>query len=607
MSIYTFNKEDAIRFAQEQGLGMKRRGNELNLSSCPYCRQMTNDKYTFSINLVTGQFKCLRASCGAHGNMLTLAKDFGFSLGRDTDEYFNPQRKYRDISRYPRPISRTPAVEYMESRGISKAITEKYGLTTSKDDEHVLMFPFFDEDGTLQFVKYRKTNFDKTKDKNKEWCERDCKPILFGMDQCDPQAGPIVLTEGQIDSLSVAEAGIPNAVSVPTGAKGFTWVPYCWDFLSRFDTLIVFGDHENGHITLLDEMRARFHGTVLHVREEDYLGCKDANEILKTHGKNAIREAVANAVPVKNPRIKSLADVKRRDMSQMETVGSSIAALDQITGGFYPGSVVLLTGERGKGKSTLASQFVLEAIQEGYSVFCYSGELQDWFFQDWLDRQCAGPEHINAKKTERKFMNYLVNGDVIWDIHLWYKDRCFIYDNAILEEEEEDQKLIDVMETAIKQYGCRVLMIDNLMTAMDENVGSDIYLQQTSFMKKLAAMAKKFNVLVLLIAHPRKGNGYDFDNDDVSGSSNITNLVDVVIRYDEPNHKTDQEGDRVLQIYKNRLTGKIDRNGIPLWFNEASKRISERPDDFSWKYGWETKDSNMPDGFKSASDDEIPF
>lgn len=57
----------------------------------------------------------------------------------------------------------------------------------------------------------RKTDFDKTKDKNKEWCEADCKPILFGMKQCKDFT-TLVITEGQIDTLSVAMADIYNVV-----------------------------------------------------------------------------------------------------------------------------------------------------------------------------------------------------------------------------------------------------------------------------------------------------------------------------------------------------------------------------------------------------------
>ena len=67
MSIYNFSKDDAKRFAQEQGIKTKQIGNELRFKYCPYCRTETNDKDTFAINLDTGQFKCLRASCGAKG------------------------------------------------------------------------------------------------------------------------------------------------------------------------------------------------------------------------------------------------------------------------------------------------------------------------------------------------------------------------------------------------------------------------------------------------------------------------------------------------------------------------------------------------------------
>ena len=208
MSIYKFNPDDAKRFGQEQGIQYRIRGDELQMVRCPYCRNKTDDKNTFAINLTTGQFKCLRATCGSKGNMLTLARDFNFSLGRDVDEYLNSRKRYRDLRKYPTPETRPAAVEYMEGRGISRNITERYHLTTNKDDSHVLVFPFYDENNQLQFVKYRKTDFQKGIDKNKEWCEPNCKPILFGMDQCNAEESKVlVLTEGQIDSLSVAEVG----------------------------------------------------------------------------------------------------------------------------------------------------------------------------------------------------------------------------------------------------------------------------------------------------------------------------------------------------------------------------------------------------------------
>ena len=94
-------------------------------------------------------------------------------------------------------------MEYMGSRGISREVTEKYSISTQAGHDNILIFPFYDEDGVLQFVKYRKTDFNKNTAKNKEWCGANCKPILFGMDQVPKDEKTLVITEGQIDSLSV--------------------------------------------------------------------------------------------------------------------------------------------------------------------------------------------------------------------------------------------------------------------------------------------------------------------------------------------------------------------------------------------------------------------
>ena len=611
MNIYEFDPDDAKRFGQEQHIKYQQHGDELRFKYCPYCRNKTDDKNTFAINLRTGQFRCLRASCNAKGNMLTLARDFGFSLGRDVDEYYNRTRRFRDFRKFPLPKTRDPAVSYMESRGISEAVAKRYHITTRKDADNILVFPFLDENGKMQFVKYRKTDFDKEKDNNKEWCEKNCKPILFGMDQCNPENDTLIMTEGQIDSLSVAEAGIGNAVSVPTGANGFTWVPYCWDFLGKFKTLIVFGDHEHGHITLLDEMRKRFHGVVKHVREEDYKDCKDANELLQKHGRQAIVDAIGNAVIVDNPKIKDLADVERKDLSALERVGTGFAQLDQILGGLYFGQLILLTGERGLGKSTVGSQLCIRALDAGYSVFAYSGELNDWMFQDWVDRQCAGPDYINTKVAEHGFNTFSVDSEIAAAIHRWYRGRFYLFDNSAVEDDEE-VGLLKIVEEAITQRSCRFIFIDNLMTAIADDLSSDLYRQQSAFIRALAEMSKRLDVIIVLVVHPRKRNGYQFSNDDIAGSGNITNMADVVLRYARPPEDNNTGCDRILQATKNRLNGQIHigDSGIGLFFDDKSKRIVENKYDsvgFGFTLGWMGALEDE-DGFLAlAEDEEAPF
>lgn len=594
MGIYEFKPDDARRFAMEQSARTKTSGDELQFKMCPYCRS-TKDQYTFSISLKTGQFQCLRASCNAHGNMITLHKDFNFSLGQDADSYYDGLAHFRNIHREQRAETKPAAVKYMESRGISEAVTRRYGITTQKEHDNILVFPFEDPDGVLRFVKYRKTDFQKGKDKAKEWCEKDCMPILFGMNQCNLQNKTLIMTEGQIDSLSVAEAGFENAVSVPTGKNGFTWVPHCWDFLQNFETLIIFGDHEREEITLLKDMEQRFNGVVKHVRPEDYKDCKDANELLQKYGVEAVQNAVKNAEPSPIKEIIDICDVRREDLSKMESIASSIIQLDKMLGGFYFGQLILLTGERGDGKSTLASQFATAALAQAYSVFFYSGELLDWYFKAWLDYQCAGPKYINATRNGFGDESYSVDGNAITKIERWYKGRLFLYRNESAIEEEH-RTLLETIDTAIKQYGCRVLFLDNLMTAMSDDLSRDQYRQQTAFVKQLALMAKQYNVLIFLVAHPRKVYGGQFGNDDVAGSSNITNLVDVVLRYARPaDDDIENPPPRILQVLKNRLNGKTHRGkaGIDLYYNEASKRISECLN-WSWPLGWETTDGEEP-------------
>ncbi|MCD8200492.1 MAG: AAA family ATPase [Clostridia bacterium] len=592
--MYHFDPDDAYRFAEEMHIKAYTRGDELHLQTCPYCHGSAGrDKKTFAINLKTGQFNCLRSSCGAHGNMIVLAKDFGFSLGDEVDEWMNQKKKFKHLPQ-GKPTTKPAAVEFLESRKISKETAEKYNIGLKKGDHTVLVIPFYDENDVLTFVKYRKIGFDKSKGGSKEWAEADCKPILFGMNHCDPETNKtLVLTEGQLDSLSLAEAGIENAVSVPNGAKGFTWTPYCWDFLVKFDELIVFGDYENDHISLLDEMRTRFQGRIMHVRPEDYRGCKDANDILREYGPEALREAVDNAVPPKNPRIIRMVDVESVDLLQKEQFLSGFHWLDQLLGGFYFGQLIIITGERGEGKSTLASQFGVMAVNAGYKVFLYSGEMNPDRVKDWFEAQTAGARNINKIEREDRGTFFKVHEDVREKIEEWYGDKVLMYNNRMLEElDDENDAVTKTMENAIQQYSCRVIIIDNLMTALEDDMSADIYRQQTAFVRALAKMSRRYDVLTFLVAHPRKGSSSGFRNDDVSGSANITNLADVVIRYGRPKDEPNATS-RILSVHKNRMTGRIDQDGTRLYFQESSKRISPIDGAFDLDLEWEKTE----DGF----------
>ena len=594
-SLYEFRPDDAREFARAQHIQVREKGDELHFKKCPYCGNQTSDKYTFAINLKTGQFKCLRSSCGVTGNMIRLAKDFDFSLGNEVDEYYKPKRQFREFKQPKKPIEpKPPAVTYLLTRGISEEVAKKYEITTQTDKDNILVFPFYDDKGQLVYIKYRKTDFDKSRDKNKEWCESDGKPILFGMKQCTGH-GTLIVTEGQLDSLSVATAGIENAVSVPTGVNGFTWVPYCWDFVNKYDKIIVFGDHEKGKITLLDDFRQRFKKPIFHVREEDYRDCKDANDILRTYGTEYVRHCIDNAIQLKVNYLVDVSEVEDVNLYEIEKLQTGIKDLDYpLYGGLpFPGLVVV-TGKRGEGKSTLGSQIIAESAKQNIRSMVYSGELSAQQFKAGLMRQLAGGSHTFKYQTKFGYEGYEISKTNKELITEWLKGKVLLFDNTTINEKVG---LIEAIETAIQQEGVRVVLLDNLMTALSLEGGSDDKLErQSALTQKLAHMAMQYNVIIILVAHKRKNSTND-EMDDISGSSDITNLATVAISYSRDSELA--ESQRRLRLLKNRIYGRLGSWTVD--FDDRSNRIYGKGDDVNKEYGWEVST------FENDVPDEIPF
>lgn len=590
---YELKREDILGLARRLNAETHEKGEELFFKYCPFCGGDGHDRNTFSINLKTGMFKCFRASCGRQGHFVQMAREFSYPL--DFQASGKSKTVYRALPQKEIQV-RDPAVIYLESRGISRETAKRYQITTRKDMPNVLAFPFYDQDGVLRFVKYRKTDFDKSRDKNKEWCEKDTMPILFGMKQC-VDFETLVITEGQIDSLTLADCGIKNAVSVPTGALGFTWLENCWDWVLKFKEVVVFGDCENGKITVADELSKRLPMPVRVTQPEDYFGEKDANDILRRYGKEAVVSAVHNAKLKPVNRVKELADVQAVDIYSMERIFTGINEIDRIIGGFYFGQVILLTGKRGEGKSTFMSQLIVEALEQGYKTFAYSGELTDYHFKRWLDFQAAGPDNIVSNKDQFGEETYLLTNEVIDKLNSWYRGKAYLYDNSAVIESEELESLLVTIEKAVCRYGIRFVCIDNLMTALDVDMRDDLYRAQSKFLRELKLLAYRHNIVVLLVAHPRKMKDGNFANDDVAGSGDITNRVDVVMSY---SRSEDESSDSKLAITKNRLTGRLamGEKQIKLFYSNKSKRITSvqsNGKNYSWKSEKEMIESGLLD------------
>ena len=119
------------------------------------------------------------------------------------------------------------------------------------------------------------------------------------------------------------------------------------------------------------------------------------------------------------------------------------------------------------------------------------------------------------------------------------------------------------------------------------------------FVKKLARLALKHNVLIILVAHKRKNNFSTDANDEISGSGDITNLASVIISCERD--KDAGQYQRVSKVTKNRLFGELELNGYKLDYDFKSKRIYGDGDDVAKEFSW----NKQEDGFYST--EEFPF
>ena len=509
---------------------------------CPLCHGGSSgkDKRTFALFLNNGTFVCKRGSCGRHGRFEELAKELsgqelhvarqGFQKKSDK-QYVLPS-----IEVFPPTIE---IYQYFEKRGISAATVDAFKIGSDKEGNIVFRFFLNGEDVYHKFRIPRKPQT-QAEIKRKEWQESGTKPILFNMDNV-VFSQPLVITEGQCDAMALYEAGITNVVSVPSGCDNLDWVTTCYDWLEKFNTIILFGDNDPPGKKMVDTLTKKLgEYRVLVVRDYPEIPesnpvqyCKDANEVLFRFGESALLEMVENAEEIKTRGLIRVADVIPVDPTKTPRVKTMIPKLDDSLGGLAEGCITIFTGASGNGKSTLCGLLLLNAIEQGWVCTAYSGELSASQFQEWILSQACGSDYLGLKYDPIRGRNIpFVPTEVKKRILDWLGDRLLLYDN---DEQFVDMKqadaIIDVFTQAAKKYNAKMFLIDNMMTSVADS--DDEWRAQAMFMGKIKKFATHFQAHVMLVCHPRKTKaGEPIGKNDVAGTSALINLCDnaVVIK-----------------------------------------------------------------------------
>ena len=295
----------------------------------------------------------------------------------------------------------------------------------------------------------------------------------------------------------------------------------------------------------------------------------------------------------------SVKDIQPLDRANVEIFSMGLPLLDENVEVLF-GKLALVTGVNGSGKSTWFSQIMIEALQQEYNVFAYSGELKADEFQYWTDLQAAGSDNLIKDISKKGKTYYRIKPDAANKIHEWYDGKFWLYDN------NQSMKYEDILKT-IEAYrrhkNCRVIFIDNFMTLDITELDDQDLKAQTKFIWSLARYVKLNNVLVFLVIHPKKIFEGICQKQDVLGTGNFSNAIDymfIVHRVNEA-YKTHlakrvmpktikayiEDADNIIEIGKDRWSGREGLN-IALKFYEDSKRLVDiyHAEDQFREYGW---------------------
>jgi len=562
-----------VQFAEKYFNSYKVNGDELVPVHCPFCEGGRNsDKYTFALNAEKLTYNCKRGSCGVSGTFNQLLSEYNekqeFELRKPKAKNYTP----------PETVTSEPSSKvenYLTKRGISEATWRRRGV---READGNIVFPYY-EDGKLVMNKFRKPEKYDGKGQ-KAWREKGGKPVFWGMDQCDSNL-PLVIVEGEFDALALDEAGCSNVVSVPSGAEDLTCIDNCWDWLEQFENIYIWPDNDEPGQEMCRKLISRLGAWRCWLLESDY---KDANACLYREGIEGVQKVLRNPKEVPLSGLIRLAEVKSFDFSNVDRIPSSLNGLNEALGGYMCGMVTIFTGENASGKSTFLGQEMLNAIDNGYKVCAFSGELPAPIFRYWIDLQAAGPENLEAKYDPIK-NNEVVKPmpEAVDLIRNWYYESFFLYDKLGAADEES---LLEVFEYAAKRYGCKMFLIDNLMM-MTQSDTKDGHLQkQKNFVNRVVDFARIHDVHVILVAHPRKREGR-LTKMDVMGTGDITNLADVVCSTYRPRdeERLELNCDGIIDILKDRFGGNQDE-AIRTMFCKKSKRIWHPDYDRNFFFGW---------------------
>lgn len=413
------------------------------------------------------------------------------------------------------------ALEYLRSRGLDEKTVRAYRVA-STDTE--LVFPFFVGD---QLTFWKALGLTRIGGKKRIHAAKDAQPVLFGWQAIPESARQVVITEGEIDALSVAQMGFP-ALSMPSGTNNLAWIEHDFERLERFDDIYLCFDMDEPGRKAVQEVAERLGRHRVRVVE---LPTNDANDLLCEGGTldlGAAKELLPDLMERGDAYLDAvLAKLHPEDYpgaieEQYETPWRK--ADDKLM--FRAGEVVLVAGYNGSGKSQLVQHLALQQMYHGHTVCYASLEMAGPSLMYRTTRQATGLRQPTAEYARA--------------VHAWFGAHLLIYSAG---QSSKLDPLLGAFEYARQRYGCKVFVVDNLAKC---GMAEDDYNGQKAYVDALTDFAKATGSVVIVVHHLRKGvSESDLPGKmDLKGSGAITDMADTVclLWRNKPKEEAEEQG-----------------------------------------------------------------
>ena len=315
----------------------------------------------------------------------------------------------------------------------------------------------------------------------------------------------------------------------------------------------------------------------------------------RTYTQQKQRYEIKDVLPELGEKWLSMSTIKKVDLSEIKCVKTGIIEIDRNIVGLNMSEVSILSGSNASGKSSFLNTLLLNVINQGECAALWSGELPPFILKTWIQMAAAGRNHLRLSSySEGK---YYVPNNIADCIDKWMDGKFFLYNN---EYGNTWEQIFHDMGELVKA-NVKVFALDNLFSLNIDLLDGDKNNKQRELILQIKDFAKRNNVHIILVAHPRKVVTFLRKND-ISGSSDLQNAVDNIFIIHRVNNDFFKSGadffgqsyiqrfqgyGNVIEVAKNRMYGIVDLL-VGLHYEIESRRFKNEINE-NVCYGWEAQ------------------